>query len=168
MAIDTDDEILQDFLVEADEILEKLSEQLVDLEQNPQDAELLNAVFRGFHTIKGGAGFLALTALVEVCHHAEDVFNILRQGDRVVDAPLMDAFLRVTDSVNDMFDEVKEGIDPTPADPELIQTLEKFLSGGEDTVMILPTKSLSRCWISCMVVQPLVLLQLISLRVKPQ
>ncbi len=134
MAIDTDDEILQDFLVEADEILEKLSEQLVDLEQNPQDAELLNAVFRGFHTIKGGAGFLALTALVEVCHHAEDVFNILRQGDRVVDAPLMDAFLRVTDSVNDMFDEVKEGIDPTPADPELIQTLEKFLSGGEDTV----------------------------------
>ncbi len=128
MAIDTDDEILQDFLVEADEILEKLGEQLVDLEQNPQDSELLNAVFRGFHTIKGGAGFLALTALVEVCHHAEDVFNILRQGDRIVDATLMDAFLRVTDSVNDMFDEIKEGIDPTPADPELIQTLEKFLS----------------------------------------
>ncbi|HED39916.1 MAG TPA: chemotaxis protein CheA [Chromatiales bacterium] len=132
MAIDTDDEILQDFLVEADEILEKLSEQLVDLEQSPEDAELLNAVFRGFHTIKGGAGFLSLTALVEVCHHAEDVFNILRQGDRVVDASLMDAFLRVTDSVNDMFDEVREGIDPTPADPELIETLKRFLSGSEE------------------------------------
>ena len=132
MAIDTDDEILQDFLVEADEILEKLGEQLVDLEQSPQDSELLNAVFRGFHTIKGGAGFLALTALVEVCHHAEDVFNILRQGDRVVDASLMDAFLRVTDSVNDMFGEVREGIDPTPADPELIETLKRFLSAGEE------------------------------------
>ncbi len=132
MAIDTDDEILQDFLVEADEILEKLGEQLVDLEQSPDDSELLNAVFRGFHTIKGGAGFLALTALVEVCHHAEDVFNILRQGDRVVDAPLMDAFLRVTDSVNDMFGEVREGIDLTPADPELIETLKRFLSGDED------------------------------------
>jgi len=132
MAIDTDDEILQDFLVEADEILEKLGEQLVDLEQSPQDSELLNAVFRGFHTIKGGAGFLALTALVEVCHHAEDVFNILRQGDRVVDASLMDAFLRVTDSVNDMFGEVREGIDPTPADPELIETLKKFLSAGDE------------------------------------
>ncbi|VAW86961.1 Signal transduction histidine kinase CheA [hydrothermal vent metagenome] len=132
MAIDTDDEILQDFLVEADEILEKLGEQLVDLEQSPDDTELLNAVFRGFHTIKGGAGFLALTALVEVCHHAEDVFNILRQGDRVVDAPLMDAFLRVTDSVNDMFGEVREGIDPTPADPELIETLKRFLSGDEE------------------------------------
>jgi len=134
MAIDTDDEILQDFLVEADEILEKLGEQLVDLEQSPQDSELLNAVFRGFHTIKGGAGFLALTALVEVCHHAEDVFNVLRQGDRVVDAPLMDAFLRVTDSVNDMFGEVREGIDPTPADPELIETLKRFLSAGEEPV----------------------------------
>jgi len=132
MAIDTDDEILQDFLVEADEILEKLGEQLVDLEQSPQDSELLNAVFRGFHTIKGGAGFLALTALVEVCHHAEDVFNILRQGDRIVDASLMDAFLRVTDSVNDMFGEVREGIDPTSADPELIATLKQFLSGGEE------------------------------------
>ena len=132
MAIDTDDEILQDFLVEADEILEKLGEQLVDLEQSPQDSELLNAVFRGFHTIKGGAGFLALTALVEVCHHAEDVFNVLRQGDRVVDASLMDAFLRVTDSVNDMFGEVREGIDPTPADPELIETLKRFLSAGNE------------------------------------
>ncbi len=132
MAIDTDDEILQDFLVEADEILEMLGEQLVDLEQSPQDSELLNAVFRGFHTIKGGAGFLALTALVEVCHHAEDVFNVLRQGERVVDASLMDAFLRVTDSVNDMFDEVREGVDPTPADPELIETLKRFLSAEEE------------------------------------
>jgi len=136
MAIDTDDEILQDFLVEADEILEKLGEQLVDLEQSPQDSELLNAVFRGFHTIKGGAGFLALTALVEVCHHAEDVFNILRQGDRVVDASLMDAFLRVTDSLNDMFGEVREGIDPTPADPELIETLKIFLSAGAETAPV--------------------------------
>jgi len=133
MTIDTDDEILQDFLVEADEILEKLGEQLVDLEQNPQDAELLNAVFRGFHTIKGGAGFLSLTALVEVCHCAEDVFNILRQGDRVVDARLMDVFLRVTDSVNDMFDEVRQGIDPTPADPGLIKELENFLSAESDS-----------------------------------
>jgi len=131
MAIDTDDEILQDFLVEADEILEQLGEQLVDLEQSPEDSELLNAVFRGFHTIKGGAGFLALTALVEVCHHAEDVFNILRQGDRVVDAPLMDAFLRVTDSIHDMFSEVREGVDPTPADPELIETLKRFLAGDD-------------------------------------
>ena len=64
MAIDMDDEILQDFLVEAGEILEQLGEQLLDLEQQPDDYDLLNAVFRGFHTIKGGAGFLKIDALV--------------------------------------------------------------------------------------------------------
>ena len=55
MAIDPNDEILQDFLVEAGELLEALNEQLIDLEQNPDDRNLLNAVFRSFHTIKGGA-----------------------------------------------------------------------------------------------------------------
>ena len=60
MALDADEEILQDFLVEAGEILEKLSEQLVDLEQHPDDSDLLNAIFRGFHTVKGGAGFLVI------------------------------------------------------------------------------------------------------------
>ena len=61
MAFDVDEDILQDFLVEAGEILEQLQEQLVDLENNPEDADLLNAIFRGYHTVKGGAGFLSLT-----------------------------------------------------------------------------------------------------------
>ena len=58
MSFDVDEDILQDFLVEAGEILEQLQEQLVDLENNPEDADLLNAIFRGYHTVKGGAGFL--------------------------------------------------------------------------------------------------------------
>ncbi len=58
MAFDVDEEILQDFLIEAGEILELLQEQLVSLENNPEDTDLLNAIFRGFHTVKGGAGFL--------------------------------------------------------------------------------------------------------------
>ena len=78
MSFDPDEEILNDFLIEAGEILEKLSEQLVDLEQRPDDIELLNAIFRGFHTVKGGAGFLQLDALVELCHVAENVFDLLR------------------------------------------------------------------------------------------
>ena len=81
MAIDLDDDILQDFLVEAGEILESLSEQLVDLEQTPDDSDLLNAIFRGFHTIKGGGSFLSLTNLVDVCHKSEDVFNLLRNHE---------------------------------------------------------------------------------------
>ncbi|ODB82659.1 chemotaxis protein CheA [Candidatus Thiodiazotropha endoloripes] len=126
MSIDVNDEILQDFLVEAGEILELLSEQLVDLEQQPDDFDLLNAVFRGFHTIKGGAGFLTIEPLVEVCHRAEDVFNVLRQGQRSVGPDLMDSVLEVLDVVNVMFDEVRQGIMPDHADPNLIQRLNQY------------------------------------------
>lgn len=119
-----DDEILQDFLVESGEILEKLGEQLVDLELRPDDNALLNAVFRGFHTIKGGASFLALTTLVEVCHRAEDVFNTLRQGERKVDPMLMDVVLQVLDSVNQMHEAVRTGEEPVAAAPELLAKLD--------------------------------------------
>ncbi|WP_018953899.1 chemotaxis protein CheA [Thioalkalivibrio sulfidiphilus] len=126
MSLDTDDEILQDFLVEAGELLEGLNEQLVELERNPTDRDLLNAVFRSFHTIKGGAGFLNLTHLVAVCHRAEDVFNVLRQGQRQVDGALMDAVLQVLDVVNRMFGEIRGGVEPGPADPELLTRLESM------------------------------------------
>lgn len=124
MSYDADDEILQDFLVEASEILEQMSEELVDLEQQPEDADLLNSIFRGFHTVKGGAGFLAINPLVATCHRAEDVFNILRQGQRAVDAELMDAVLQALDVVNEMMARVREGEEPEPADPELLHRLE--------------------------------------------
>lgn len=124
MAFDADEEILQDFLVEAGEILEKLSEQLVDLEQHPDDSDLLNAIFRGFHTVKGGAGFLQLDALVNCCHSAENVFDILRNHKRKVDAELMDVVLEALDNVNAMFEEVRNHEEPTPAPDELIAALD--------------------------------------------
>ncbi len=126
MAIDLEDEILQDFLVEAGEILELLGEQLVELENSPEDNELLNAIFRGFHTIKGGAGFLALDAMVGVCHKSEDVFNILRQGDRVVDTELMDVILQVVDHLNVMFDDVRAGKMPEAVEQSLLDKLQTF------------------------------------------
>ena len=129
MAVDLNDEILQDFLIEAGEIQEQLNEQLVDLEQTPEDADLLNSIFRGFHTIKGGGSFLSLTSLVEVCHKSEDVFNLLRNGELKLNAEMMDAFLRVLDEVNSMFDEIKSGNDPSPADPGLLQQLDDIESG---------------------------------------
>ena len=127
MALDTDDEILQDFLVEAEELMEGLNEQLVELENQPEDSELLNAIFRGFHTIKGGAGFLSLDAMVALCHKCEDLFNILRQGERIVDADMMDTFLKVTDSLITMFSEVKSGEYPSPADSDIIEQLAFYL-----------------------------------------
>jgi two-component system chemotaxis sensor kinase CheA len=130
MSIDADDDILQDFLVEAGEILEALGEQLVQLEQNPDDHELLNAVFRGFHTIKGGAGFLNLTNMVAICHRAEDVFNVLRQGQRQLDGDLMDAVLKVLDVLNVQFAQVRSGEDPEAADPALLETLRGMAQPG--------------------------------------
>jgi two-component system chemotaxis sensor kinase CheA len=129
MSLDVDEEILQDFLVEAGEILEQLSEQLVDLEHSPEDADLLNAIFRGFHTVKGGAGFLQLTPLVDCCHVAENVFDKLRNNELQVDTHLMDVVLQSLDTVNEMFDSVRAGEEPDPADPELIEALSAIVRG---------------------------------------
>ena len=126
MSFDADEEILQDFLVEAGEILELLSEQLVELESSPDDAALLNAIFRGFHTVKGGAGFLQLHELVECCHIAENVFDILRKGERRVDSELMDVVLQALDAVNAMFCQVRERSEVTPASPELLAALARL------------------------------------------
>jgi two-component system chemotaxis sensor kinase CheA len=128
MALDVDQEILQDFLIEAAEILELLSEELVELENDPENAGLLNSIFRGFHTVKGGAGFLALTNLVDACHGAENVFDILRTGKRKVTAELMDVILQSLDTVNEMFAQVQAGEDPSPADPELLHALHRYCS----------------------------------------
>lgn len=126
MSFGADEEILQDFLVEAGEILEQLSEQLVELESRPDDADLLNAIFRGFHTVKGGAGFLQLNELVECCHIAENVFDILRKGERRVDSELMDVVLEALDAVNSMFTEVRERSPITAATPQLLAALARL------------------------------------------
>ncbi|RJG49041.1 chemotaxis protein CheA [Motilimonas pumila] len=126
MGFEVDEDILQDFLVEAAEILEQLSEQLVDLEKSPDDSDLLNAIFRGFHTVKGGAGFLSLTELVDCCHGAENVFDTLRNGGREVNAELMDVILEALDSINDMFTQVQAREPLTPARPEIIAALHKL------------------------------------------
>ncbi|MDI3322869.1 chemotaxis protein CheA [Pontibacterium granulatum] len=129
MSLDVDQEILEDFLVEAGEILELLSEQLVDLEQRPDDRDLLNAIFRGFHTVKGGAGFLQLEAMVECCHKAENLFDQLRNGELAISPELMDVVLQALDAVNVMFEAVREGLTPEPADPGLINQLIAYTSG---------------------------------------
>lgn len=133
MGFGDDEEILQDFLVEAGEILELLSEQLVELEQRPDDKDLLNAIFRGFHTVKGGAGFLQLNPMVDCCHVTENLFDILRNGKRDVTAELTDVVLQALDAVNLQFEQIQRREELSPADPELIASLERLVA-GEDLV----------------------------------
>ena len=132
MGLEPDDEILQDFLVEAGEIVEKLSEELVALEKSPADTELLNGIFRGFHTIKGGAGFLNIDPVVSICHRAEDVFSLCRQGKLQVDAEIMDIVFRVVDTVIAMLDQLRNGREPEGADPALLKNLERWAGGQQN------------------------------------
>jgi len=125
-----DEEILQDFLVEAMELVEQLNEMLVDLEKTPDDTELLNAVFRAFHTIKGGAGFLGVKPLIEVCHRAENVFDKIRNGDLAYDNNVADAILRAFDVISEYIQALNEGErELSDADPELLQELDAYSKG---------------------------------------
>ncbi|WP_063344139.1 chemotaxis protein CheA [Vibrio jasicida] len=136
MSYDLDEDILQDFLIEAGEILELLSEQLVELENNPEDKDLLNAIFRGFHTVKGGAGFLSLAELVDTCHGAENVFDVLRNGQRSVSPSLMDTMLKALDTVNTQFQAVQDREPLDAADPALLEELHRLCKPeSEDEVV---------------------------------
>lgn len=126
MAFDPHSEIFQDFLQEAGELLESLNEQLVGLESNPGDQELLNAVFRAFHTIKGGAGFLELGPVVELCHRSEDIFGLARDGALELTERVMDPVLAALDELNAMFDALQDGVEPVPA-PGVVARLEQIL-----------------------------------------
>jgi two-component system, chemotaxis family, sensor kinase CheA len=128
MSFGDDEDILQDFLVEAGEILDRLSQQLVDLEQRPEDKALLNEIFRGFHTVKGGAGFLSLTPMVQCCHLTENLFDILRNGKRTVTPELMDVVLQSLDNVNRQFEMVSHRQELPPVDQHLIAALERLVS----------------------------------------
>ncbi len=123
------EELLQDFLLEATDMLSSVDNKLVELEKRPQDRGLLNDIFRGFHTIKGGAGFLAAQELVTLCHLTENLFDRLRNGEILASAETMDVILLATTAVRDMFHALEQSVQPRPADPALIENLKAAIMG---------------------------------------
>lgn len=123
------EDLLQDFLIEAGDLLSGVDNKLVDLERFPDDLNLLNEIFRGFHTIKGGAGFLNATELVTLCHLTENLFDKLRNGELAVTSEMMDVILEATGSVREMFSQLEHGTQPHPADPALIERLKVAIAG---------------------------------------
>nr|WP_233511615.1 chemotaxis protein CheA [Luteimonas weifangensis] len=115
--------ICADFLVEAREIVSQLGEQMVVLEHTPDDRDCLNTVFRGFHTIKGGAGFLDFPQMVSVCHAVEDRLNAARSGERTLDAGAFDATQQAIDLLADMLDAVATGVTLQPPPESLLDAL---------------------------------------------
>jgi two-component system chemotaxis sensor kinase CheA len=123
------EELLQDFLLEAGELLAQVDNKLVELEKRPDDINLLNDIFRGFHTIKGGAGFLNVENLVSLCHRTENLFDKLRNNELHLSPELMDVIMAATGTVRDMFTELSSHVQPQAADPAIIANLEAALAG---------------------------------------
>jgi len=102
-----DPALLQDFLVESEELLQGMDQDMVSLESSPEDAELLNRIFRAMHTIKGTSGFLGFDPIVNLSHHAEDVLNGLRRGDYRLNQRMMDVLLSARDQLGCMLSDVR-------------------------------------------------------------
>lgn len=132
------EELLQDFLQEASDLLSDVDNKLVDLEKMPDDHGLLNEIFRGFHTVKGGAGFLNATELVTLCHLTENLFDKLRNGELELTANLMDVIMAATKGVREMFGELGQGVQPQPADPHVINALRAALEGESPEIPAAP------------------------------
>ena len=101
-------EIVQDFLVESQEVLDGLDQRFVALEKNPDDTDLLNEIFRAAHSLKGSAGFLGFTRLVEVAHHAESILNKMRQREMAVERSVVDTILEAVDLIKLLLTDIKE------------------------------------------------------------
>ena len=123
------EELMQDFLTEASDLLSDVDSKLMGLEKSPDDRDLLNVIFRGFHTIKGGAGFLNATELVTLCHLTENLFDKLRNGELALNAELMDVIFAATGEVRQMFGSLAQNRQPNAAPPEMIAALHAALEG---------------------------------------
>lgn len=120
-------DLLRQFLEEAGELFEGLDEKLIELEVDSGNKELLNDIFRAFHTIKGGAGFLDLKPMVDLCHRCEDIFDQIRGGLRHFSSDTMDTFSAVIDQLGDYFDALHNGNYSLEYPLELIAELDKLL-----------------------------------------
>jgi len=126
-------EILQDFLVESFELVEKLDEDLVELENNPEDLELLNGIFRVAHTVKGASSFLNFDVLTHLTHHMEDVLNKARHGELVISPDVMDVILESIDLMKALLETIRDtsadaGIDVA----ECVLKLDKITNRSEE------------------------------------
>jgi len=101
-------EILQDFLVESFELVEKLDEDLVELESNPEDLDLLNGIFRVAHTVKGASSFLNFDVLTHLTHHMEDVLNRARHGELTITPDVMDVILESVDLMKQLLEQIRD------------------------------------------------------------
>ena len=107
----TDDmqEIISDFVTEAEESLDRIDPLFVELETNGEDKEILNDIFRCVHTLKGAAGFLGFQPVVDVAHTSENILKRLREGEIALSKRIVDAILASVDTLRLLIGHVKHG-----------------------------------------------------------
>ncbi|HUK23308.1 MAG TPA: chemotaxis protein CheA [Terriglobales bacterium] len=141
-----DPTLVQEFLVESEELLQRMDQDMVTLESTPNDTELLNRIFRALHTIKGTSGFLGYEPVVRLSHRAEDVLNNLRKGEIQLTRRMMDALLRSRDQLGRMLADIREGglkkyeIDGLVAELEAVQKAEAGEAPGQPAVSEAPAE----------------------------
>jgi two-component system chemotaxis sensor kinase CheA len=132
MIDDSMQEIVNDFIQEALELLDSLNENFIELEKNPEDKEILNTIFRAAHTVKGSAGFLGFQNIVELAHSAENILNKLRQGEITLTSEMTDYLLKTMDILRSMIVTVSETGsegEPPEGNAELIKKLNELSEG---------------------------------------
>jgi len=135
-------EILSDFLAETTEMLESLDQQFVTLEHDPGNTELLNEIFRCMHSMKGGAGFLGFTHLVEVTHHAESLMNKLRTGEMTATRSIVDIILEAVDVIKSLQDDIRATGEDSHVETDLVVTkLTLTLESATDLAPAAPAPS---------------------------
>jgi len=132
------EDLLSDFLLEAGDMLSEVDSKLADLKKFPEDNKLLNEIYRGFHTIKGGAGFLNATELVSLCHITENVFDKLRNRELQLNPELMIVISAATAEVRTMFGALQQNLQPSEAPRQLTDALKAVLTSQR---RILPADS---------------------------
>lgn len=143
MAIDLSKLIVK-FLDEAFELLDKLNKGVVRLEKTPKDIELINEIFRSAHTIKGSSRMMKLSAVTEVSHNLEDVFDALRSGDIKVSKDLIDVVLDGSKTLRGLLEQC--GNDPSNAqnvvfdDAQLVDNMLSIASGKPLEVLKIKVK----------------------------
>ena len=138
------DDMLKEFVVEALDLATNVEEHLLSLERRPDDANTLNALFRSFHTIKGGAGFMNLPAIVSACHLTENLFDALRTGKAPVTPTAIEASLRASGFVADQLTQLANGAAPEslPAMPsELEAALTEAIEGRTGDMPAAPSEA---------------------------
>ncbi|QQS38322.1 MAG: chemotaxis protein CheA [Ignavibacteriales bacterium] len=135
-------EIVDSFIVETTEILENLNSDLVVLEKKPKDAELLNKIFRSFHTIKGTSGFLGLEQTTKVTHKCEDILNKLRKGEADLTTEIMDGILLSYDKIKSLLAAIANDKNENVEVEETIEILTSLISEMETGTQ--PAKKKSR------------------------